>query len=72
LTVLRFEERDLPDVIYIEQLTGAIYLDQRSDVEHYPEVVDEPSGGALTRPARRASASKMPGRDDHTPRKALR
>ncbi len=47
-TVLRFEERDLPDVVYIEQLTGAIYLDQRSDVEHYLEVVDEISSAALT------------------------
>jgi transcriptional regulator with XRE-family HTH domain len=47
-TVLRFEERDLPDVVYIEQLTGAIYLDQRPDVEHYLEVVDELSGEALT------------------------
>jgi transcriptional regulator with XRE-family HTH domain len=47
-TVLRFEERDLPDVVYIEQLTGAIYLDQRSDVEHYLEVVDELSSEALT------------------------
>jgi transcriptional regulator with XRE-family HTH domain len=47
-TVLRFEERDLPDVVYLEQLTGAIYLDQRSDVEHYLEVVDELSSEALT------------------------
>jgi transcriptional regulator with XRE-family HTH domain len=47
-TVLRFEERDLPDVVYIEQLTSAIYLDQRSDVEHYLEVVDELSSEALT------------------------
>ena len=47
-TVLRFGERDLPDIVYIEQLTGAIYLDQRSDVEHYLEVVDELSTGALT------------------------
>ena len=46
--VLRFEEKDLPDVVYIEQLTGAIYLDQRADVEHYLEVVDELSIGALT------------------------
>ena len=37
-TVLRFEERYLPDVVYIEQLTGATYLDQRSDVEHYLEI----------------------------------
>jgi hypothetical protein len=47
-TVLRFEEQDLPDVVYLEQLTGAIYLDQRADVEHYLEVVDELSGEALT------------------------
>jgi transcriptional regulator with XRE-family HTH domain len=46
--VLRFEERDLPDVVYIEQLTGAIYLDQRSDVEQYLEVLDALSGEALT------------------------
>ena len=47
-TVLRFEERSLPDVVYIEQLTGATYLDQRSDVEHYLAVVDELSSVALT------------------------
>ena len=47
-TVLRFEENDLPDVVYIEQLSGALYLDQRSDVEHYLEVVDELSSEALT------------------------
>jgi len=47
-TVLRFDERDLPDVVYLEQLTGAVYLDQRADVEHYLEVVDELSSQALT------------------------
>ncbi len=47
-TVLRFEERGLPDVVYIEQLTGATYLDQRTDVEHYLAVVDELSSVALT------------------------
>ena len=47
-SILRFEERDLPDVVYIEQLTSAVYLDQRSDVEHYLEVVDQLSGEALT------------------------
>jgi hypothetical protein len=41
-------DRDLPDVVYIEQLTSAIYLDQRPDVEHYLEVMDELSGEALT------------------------
>jgi transcriptional regulator with XRE-family HTH domain len=47
-TVLRFEEQDLPDVVYLEQLTNAVYLEQRSDVERYLEVVDEISSQALT------------------------
>ena len=46
-SILRFKERDLPDVVCIEQLTSSVYLDQRSDVEHYLEVVDQLSGEAL-------------------------
>jgi hypothetical protein len=53
-TVLRFDEPDLPDVVYFEQLTGAVYLDQRLDVEHYLEVADQLSGEALTPAASRA------------------
>jgi transcriptional regulator with XRE-family HTH domain len=49
-SVLRFGERDLPDVVYAEQLTSAVYLEQRPDVEHYLAVVDQLSGEAL-RPA---------------------
>jgi hypothetical protein len=37
-TVLRFAEPDVPDVVYIEQLTGAMYLEKRSDVDHYLDV----------------------------------
>ena len=47
-TVLRFEEHDLPDVVYLEQLTNAVYLEQRSDVERYLQVADEISSQALT------------------------
>ena len=47
-SVLRFADRDLPDVVYIEQLTSAMYLEQRQDVEHYLEVMDHLSGEALT------------------------
>lgn len=47
-TVLRFAGPDLPDVVYIEQLTSAIYLEQRQDVEHYLEVADLLSREALT------------------------
>jgi transcriptional regulator with XRE-family HTH domain len=46
-TILRFEEQYLPDVVYIEQLTGAIYLEQRSDVEHHLAVMDRLSSQAL-------------------------
>jgi hypothetical protein len=47
-SILRFAERDLPDVVYIEHLTSAVYLDQRPDVEHYLEVFHQLSGEALT------------------------
>jgi hypothetical protein len=46
-TILRFDELYLPDVVYIEQLTGAVYLEQRSDVEHYLAVMDQLSTEAL-------------------------
>ena len=46
-TILRFDELHLPDVVYIEQLTGAVYLEQRSDVEHYLAVMDQLSSEAL-------------------------
>jgi len=47
-TILRFAEHDLPDLVYIEQLTSAVYLEQRADVEHYLEVADQLGGAALT------------------------
>jgi hypothetical protein len=52
-SMLRFDEQDLPDIVYVEQLTSAIYLDQRSDVEHYLHVVDQLSGAGLTPAATR-------------------
>jgi hypothetical protein len=52
-SMLRFDEQYLPDIVYVEQLTSAIYLDQRSDVEHYLEVVNQLSGAALTPAATR-------------------
>jgi Domain of unknown function (DUF5753)/Helix-turn-helix domain len=33
--ILRFAEPELADVVYIEQLTSAVYLDKPADVEHY-------------------------------------
>ena len=47
-TVLRFGEADMPDVVYIEHLTSALYLDKREDVDHYMEVMNQLSTEALT------------------------
>ena len=40
-TILRFPEPDLPDVVYLEQLNSALYLDQPSDVTDYVTVMDQ-------------------------------
>ena len=34
-SILRFPAQDLPDVVYIEHLTSAIYLDKREDADQY-------------------------------------
>ena len=47
-SILRFAEPDLPDVVYIEQLTGALYLDRRVEVDHYREVMNSLCAEAAT------------------------
>ncbi|TCK26025.1 helix-turn-helix domain-containing protein [Pseudonocardia endophytica] len=47
-SLLRFAEPELPDVVYLEQLTSAMYLDRREDVESYLEVIDRLGATALT------------------------
>jgi hypothetical protein len=39
-TILRFPDRELPDIVYIEQLTSALYLDKRDDVEQYVAAIE--------------------------------
>ena len=39
-TILRFPEEDLPDVVYVEQLTSALYLDRREDLDRYAEAME--------------------------------
>ena len=52
-TILRFAEPDLRDVVYIEQLTSALYLDKPSEVDSYLEVMEqlclqaEPAGSTV-------------------------
>ena len=40
-TILRFAEPDLRDVVYIEQLTSALYLDKPAEVDSYLEVMEQ-------------------------------
>jgi transcriptional regulator with XRE-family HTH domain len=39
-SILRFAEGDLPDVVYLEQLTSSLYLDKRDEVDHYHMVME--------------------------------
>jgi hypothetical protein len=39
-SILRFSEPDLPDIVYLEQLTSALYLDKTEDVQHYLMVMN--------------------------------
>jgi transcriptional regulator with XRE-family HTH domain len=47
-TILRFDEPGLPDVVYVEQLTSALYLEAQSDLDRYMEVMYQLSADALT------------------------
>jgi Domain of unknown function (DUF5753) len=40
LLTLRFPGPDLPDLVYLEQLQSALYLDQPDDVTGYLTVMD--------------------------------
>ncbi|MFD8009680.1 helix-turn-helix domain-containing protein [Streptomyces sp. NPDC058955] len=40
-TMLSFPESDLSDVVYLEQLTGALYLDKREEVAQYAAVMEK-------------------------------
>ena len=39
-SILRFADRELPDVVYLEHLTNALYLDKRDEVERYLDVME--------------------------------
>jgi transcriptional regulator with XRE-family HTH domain len=47
-TLLRFPESDLSDVVYLEQLTSALYLDKRDEVGHYQHVMERLSADSLS------------------------
>ncbi|MEO3811950.1 helix-turn-helix transcriptional regulator [Sphaerisporangium sp. B11E5] len=39
-SILRFGDKELPDVVYVEQLASALYLDKREEVDRYSEVME--------------------------------
>lgn len=61
-SILRFAEPDLPDVVYLEQLNSAVYLDKRSDVEDYAGVWERLVVQALTPRDTRAALTELIGR----------
>ncbi|WP_414642563.1 helix-turn-helix domain-containing protein [Actinocrinis sp.] len=46
-SILRFTEPTLPDIVYLEQLTSATYLDKRADLDNYSMVINQLCVGAL-------------------------
>jgi hypothetical protein len=48
ITLLRFPRSDLPDIAYLEQVTGALYLHRQRDVSHYRQLFDRLGIEALT------------------------
>ncbi|MFD3580808.1 helix-turn-helix domain-containing protein [Streptomyces sp. NPDC058644] len=47
VTHLRFAYPGLPDIVYLEQLRDATYLDKRAETEHYRSVLDTLAAQAL-------------------------
>jgi transcriptional regulator with XRE-family HTH domain len=47
-TLFRFAEPELPDMVFTEYLTGALYLDSRTEVAAHLEVLDHMSTGAAS------------------------
>jgi hypothetical protein len=46
--MLQFAEDDLPDIVYLEQLTSAVYLDKPGEVRRYRAAMDRVAAAAET------------------------
>jgi len=47
-SILRFAEDDLPDIVYLEQLTSALYLDKQETIDNYLMVMERLCMSAAT------------------------
>jgi len=39
-SILRFSDQELPDVVYVEHLTSALYLNKLDDIDQYLHVME--------------------------------
>ena len=58
-SILRFAEPTLPDIVYIEHLSGALYLDRVEELEVYGRVIDRLAVDAETPDRSRQLLSKF-------------
>jgi hypothetical protein len=58
-TLLRFPADELPDVVYLEHLCGALYLDKPDEVETYATVANRLAVEALTPEDSRAAVRRL-------------
>ncbi|WP_245929878.1 helix-turn-helix domain-containing protein [Allonocardiopsis opalescens] len=47
-SILRFPEADMTDIVYVEQLTSAQYLEKADEIERYTQVMDQLSVDSMT------------------------
>jgi hypothetical protein len=47
-SILRFPDQELPDAVYLEHLTSALYLNKREEVDRYLHVMDNISTRAAS------------------------
>jgi hypothetical protein len=41
VTILRYTEPELPDIAYVEQLSGALYIDNPAEIDRYLEAMED-------------------------------
>jgi hypothetical protein len=51
ITILRLPERILPDTVYLEQLTSAVYPEKQADIDQYWHVMNQHGPPSWSRPS---------------------
>jgi hypothetical protein len=61
-SILRFNEPELPDIVYLEQYNSATYLDRRAEVEDYLWAMERLGVAAMTPAQSRAHLRVLLGK----------